>query len=219
MIALWDVPLIPRTGPGRGDAAGGGSGRRDRGHLRPGERSVGAGDRAARAAAPGRGPGDRAAGQPGRGRAVREAGVAVLDVAGLSAPSVVEVCLGEWRPGAVAPLGMRFLAARTTAPQAADAARTLRCARPRRGSAADGGDASICPGRDHPGGRGRRGDAVRDPGRAARGRGGDRRAGSATPADARPGSPVGGPGRWRCRCCPPSRTAGWRPPWPPCWWC
>jgi Trk K+ transport system NAD-binding subunit len=32
---------------------------------------------------------------PAVGRAVKEAGVAVLDVAGLSAPSVVEVCLGE----------------------------------------------------------------------------------------------------------------------------
>ena len=32
---------------------------------------------------------------PAVGRAVKEVGVAVLDVAGLSAPSVVEVCLGE----------------------------------------------------------------------------------------------------------------------------
>ena len=32
---------------------------------------------------------------PAVGRAIKEAGVAVLDVAGLSAPSVVEVCLGE----------------------------------------------------------------------------------------------------------------------------
>ncbi|HEY2579055.1 MAG TPA: NAD-binding protein, partial [Streptosporangiaceae bacterium] len=54
---------------------------------------------------------------PAVGRAVREVGVAVLDVAGLSAPSVVEVCVGEGVQEM--PLsGMRFLAARATAPRA-----------------------------------------------------------------------------------------------------
>jgi len=55
---------------------------------------------------------------PAVGRAVREAGAAVLDVAGLSAPSVVEVCLGEGVQE-LSLSGMRFLAARTTAPAAA----------------------------------------------------------------------------------------------------
>ena len=55
---------------------------------------------------------------PAVGRAVRQAGVAVLDVAGLSAPSVVEVCAGDGVQEM--PLsGMRFLAARTTAPRTA----------------------------------------------------------------------------------------------------
>ena len=52
---------------------------------------------------------------PAVGRAVREAGVRVLDVAGLSAPSVVEVCLDEGVQE-MSLSGMRFLAARTTAP-------------------------------------------------------------------------------------------------------
>ena len=55
---------------------------------------------------------------PAVGRAVKEAGVAVLDVAGLSAPSVVEVCLGEGVQE-MSLSGMRFLAARTAAPSAA----------------------------------------------------------------------------------------------------
>jgi len=89
---------------------------------------------------------------PAVGRAVREAGVAVLDVAGLSAPSVVEVCLGEGVQE-MSLSGMRFLAARTTAPSAA----TLR---ELYGSLAPvavvpvGGDVLVCPGRDTPVGAG-----------------------------------------------------------------
>ncbi|MGH3211505.1 MAG: NAD-binding protein, partial [Trebonia sp.] len=48
---------------------------------------------------------------PAVGRAVKQAGVAVLDVAGLSAPSVVEVCLDEGVQE-MSLSGMRFLAAR-----------------------------------------------------------------------------------------------------------
>jgi Trk K+ transport system NAD-binding subunit len=55
---------------------------------------------------------------PAVGRAVKEAGVAVLDVAGLSAPSVVEACLREGAQEMTLS-GERFLAVRTTAPRAA----------------------------------------------------------------------------------------------------
>jgi hypothetical protein len=55
---------------------------------------------------------------PAVGRAVKEAGVAVLDVAGLSAPSVVEACLREGVQEMTLS-GERFLAVRTTAPRAA----------------------------------------------------------------------------------------------------
>jgi Trk K+ transport system NAD-binding subunit len=83
---------------------------------------------------------------PAVGRAIREAGVAVLDVAGLSAPSVVEVCLGKGIQEMTLS-GMRFLAARTAAPSTA----TLR---ELYGSLAPvavvppGGDVVVCPGRD-----------------------------------------------------------------------
>jgi Trk K+ transport system NAD-binding subunit len=83
---------------------------------------------------------------PAVGRAIKEVGVAVLDVAGLSAPSVVEACLREGVQE-LSLSGMRFLAARTIAPRSA----TLRdlygalapvAVLPRTG------DVHICPGRD-----------------------------------------------------------------------
>ncbi len=89
---------------------------------------------------------------PAVGRAVKEAGVAVLDVAGLSAPSVVEVCLGEGVQE-MSLSGMRFLAARTAAPSDGDAARAVRGARPGRGGAARRRRAGL----PRPGHRGRRG--------------------------------------------------------------
>jgi len=57
-------------------------------------------------------------GNPAVGRALSQVGVSVLDVAGLSAPSVVEACL---QSGAqeIRLSGERFTAARTTAPRAA----------------------------------------------------------------------------------------------------
>ena len=83
---------------------------------------------------------------PAVGRAVREAGVAVLDVAGLSAPSVVEVCLGEGVQE-MKLSGMRFLAARTAAPHAATL-RELYGALAPVAVVPPTGDVLVCPGRD-----------------------------------------------------------------------
>jgi Trk K+ transport system NAD-binding subunit len=83
---------------------------------------------------------------PAVGRAVKEAGVAVLDVAGLSAPSVVEVCLGEGVQE-LSLSGMRFLAARTTAPSAATL-RELYGALAPVAVVPPAGDVLVCPGRD-----------------------------------------------------------------------
>jgi len=83
---------------------------------------------------------------PAVGRAVRAAGVAVLDVAGLSAPSVVEVCAGDGVQEM--PLsGMRFLAARTTPPRTATL-RELYGALAPVAVVPPTGDVVICPGRD-----------------------------------------------------------------------
>jgi Trk K+ transport system NAD-binding subunit len=83
---------------------------------------------------------------PAVGRAVKAAGVAVLDVAGLSAPSVVEVCLGDGVQE-MSLSGMRFLAARTTAPSAATL-RELYGALAPVAVVPPAGDVLVCPGRD-----------------------------------------------------------------------
>jgi Trk K+ transport system NAD-binding subunit len=83
---------------------------------------------------------------PAVGRAVKQAGVAVLDVAGLSAPSVVEVCLGEGVQELTLS-GMRFLAARTAAPSAATL-RELYGALAPVAVVPPAGDVLVCPGRD-----------------------------------------------------------------------
>jgi Trk K+ transport system NAD-binding subunit len=83
---------------------------------------------------------------PAVGRAVRQAGVAVLDVAGLSAPSVVEVCLGDGVQE-MSLSGMRFLAARTVAPSAATL-RELYGALAPVAVVPPTGDVLVCPGRD-----------------------------------------------------------------------
>jgi Trk K+ transport system NAD-binding subunit len=83
---------------------------------------------------------------PAVGRAVKEAGVAVLDVAGLSAPSVVEVCLGDGVQE-LSLSGMRFLAARTAAPSAATL-RELYGALAPVAVVPRAGDVLVCPGRD-----------------------------------------------------------------------
>jgi Trk K+ transport system NAD-binding subunit len=85
---------------------------------------------------------------PAVGRAVREAGAAVLDVAGLSAPSVVEVCLGEGVQE-MSLSGMRFLAARTTAPSAATLRELYGALAPVAVVPPDG-HVLVCPGRDTP---------------------------------------------------------------------
>jgi len=85
---------------------------------------------------------------PAVGRAVREVGVAVLDVAGLSAPSVVEACLGEGVQELTLS-GMRFLAARTTVPRAATL-RELYGALAPIAVVPAGGEMRLCPGRDTP---------------------------------------------------------------------
>jgi Trk K+ transport system NAD-binding subunit len=83
---------------------------------------------------------------PAVGRAIRQSGVAVLDVAGLSAPSVVEVCTGDGVQEM--PLsGMRFLAARTTAPRTATL-RALYGALAPVAVVPPAGDVLVCPGRD-----------------------------------------------------------------------
>ena len=103
---------------------------------------------------------------PAVGRAVKEAGVAVLDVAGLSAPSVVEVCLGEGVQE-MSLSGMRFLAARAVAPSAATLRELYGALAPVAVVPTGRRRARLSrPG--HRGQRGRRGDAHRDSRRARR---------------------------------------------------
>jgi len=86
---------------------------------------------------------------PAVGRALTQIAVAVLDVAGLSAPSIAEACLG---PGAqeLWLSGERFAITRTCAP-AAGTLRTLYGAlAPVSVAPAGGRDVEVCPGRDHP---------------------------------------------------------------------
>jgi Trk K+ transport system NAD-binding subunit len=84
---------------------------------------------------------------PAVGRAVKQVGVAVFDVAGLSAPSVVEACL---RAGVQEMTldGERFLAARTTAARSASLRELYGDLAPVAVVPADGGGVTVCPGRD-----------------------------------------------------------------------
>ncbi len=86
-------------------------------------------------------------GNPAVGRALTQVGVMVLDVAGLSAPSVVEACL---RSGAqeISLSGERFIAARTKAPNAASLRELYGALAPVAVVPADGADVVLCPGRD-----------------------------------------------------------------------
>ena len=85
---------------------------------------------------------------PAVGRAMADLGIAVLDVAGLSAPSVVEACLRS-RTHEVELAGEQFVAVTVTAPRKA----TLRSLYGDLAPVAvipDGGtDVVVCPGRDH----------------------------------------------------------------------
>jgi len=86
-------------------------------------------------------------GNPAVGRALAQVGVAVLDVAGLSAPSVVEACL---RSGAqeMRLSGERFIAAWTPVPRAASLRELYGALAPIAVVPASGGDVVVCPGRD-----------------------------------------------------------------------
>ncbi|MGD0557939.1 MAG: NAD-binding protein [Streptosporangiaceae bacterium] len=84
---------------------------------------------------------------PAVGRAVSGIGAAVLDVGGLSAPSVTEACL---RTGVqeITLSGERFAAVRTSAPRAGTLRELYDALAPVAVSPADGGDVVVCPGRD-----------------------------------------------------------------------
>jgi Trk K+ transport system NAD-binding subunit len=86
-------------------------------------------------------------GNPAVGRALAQVGVAVLDVAGLSAPSVVEACL---RSGAqeITLSGERFTAAWTSVPRPASLRELYGALAPIAVVPASGGDVVVCPGRD-----------------------------------------------------------------------
>jgi Trk K+ transport system NAD-binding subunit len=86
-------------------------------------------------------------GNPAVGRALAQVGVAVLDVAGLSAPSVVEACL---RSGAqeIRLSGERFTAAWTSVSRAASLRELYGALAPIAVVPASGGDVVVCPGRD-----------------------------------------------------------------------
>jgi Trk K+ transport system NAD-binding subunit len=83
---------------------------------------------------------------PAVGRAVKEVGVAVLDVAGLSAPSVVEACLREGVQRMTLS-GEQFLAVRTTAPRTATLRELYGDLAPVAVVPPEG-DVLVCPGRD-----------------------------------------------------------------------
>jgi Trk K+ transport system NAD-binding subunit len=87
-------------------------------------------------------------GNPAVGRALAQIDVAVLDVAGLSAPAIAEACL---QSGAqeIALDGERFLAARTTAPRTASLRELYGALAPIAVLPAGGEDVVTCPGRDH----------------------------------------------------------------------
>ncbi len=86
-------------------------------------------------------------GNPAVGRALSQVGVAVLDVAGLSAPSVVEACLQSSAQD-IRLSGERFIAAWTAAPKAASLRELYGELAPIAVVPAAGGDVVVCPGRD-----------------------------------------------------------------------
>jgi Trk K+ transport system NAD-binding subunit len=86
-------------------------------------------------------------GNPAVGRALAQVGVQVLDVAGLSAPSVVEACL---RTGAqeISLSGERFTITRTVAPKGGSLRELYGALAPIAVAPGAGGDVTVCPGRD-----------------------------------------------------------------------
>jgi Trk K+ transport system NAD-binding subunit len=85
---------------------------------------------------------------PAVGRALAQLEIAVLDVAGLSAPAIEEACLQSGTQD-IALDRERFLAARTTAPRTASLRDLYGALAPVAVLPAAGGDVVICPGRDH----------------------------------------------------------------------
>jgi len=86
-------------------------------------------------------------GNPAVGRALAQVGVEVLDVAGLSAPSVVEACLRSSAQEIILS-GERFTAAWTSVSRAASLRELYGALAPIAVVPASGGDVVICPGRD-----------------------------------------------------------------------
>ena len=84
---------------------------------------------------------------PAVGRALTQVGVAVLDVAGLSAPSVVEACLGG-DSQELSLSGEPYIAIRTTATRSGTLRELFGALPPIAVIPAAGGDVVICPGRD-----------------------------------------------------------------------
>lgn len=122
---------------------------------------------------------------PAVGRALSAMQVSVLDVAGLSAPSVVEACL---RTGTheLDLDGRPFVAARVIADDSGTLRSRYGSLAPLAVTPADGGEVVICPGRDHPIHAGDEVTLLGTPEELAAARVVD---GEETPADA-------GPGRW-----------------------
>jgi Trk K+ transport system NAD-binding subunit len=84
---------------------------------------------------------------PAVGRALSQIEISVLDTAGLAAPSIAEACLGTGQDIRLS--GERFAAVRTTAPSAGSLRELYGDLAPVAVLPLVGGDAEICPGRDH----------------------------------------------------------------------
>jgi len=84
---------------------------------------------------------------PAVGRALSQIQVSVLDTAGLAAPSIAEACLGTGQDVWLS--GDRFAAVRAAAPRAGSLRELYGDLAPVAVLPAAGGNAEICPGRDH----------------------------------------------------------------------
>jgi Trk K+ transport system NAD-binding subunit len=91
-------------------------------------------------------------GNPAVGRALSGVAISVLDVAGLSAPSIVEACLRSAQEIRLA--DERFFAVRAVAPRAASLRELYGALAPIAVLPAAGGDVVVCPGRDQRVGQG-----------------------------------------------------------------
>ena len=144
-------------------------------------------------------------GNPAVGRALAAAGVIVLDVAALSAPSMVEASLRSDRQEFILS-GEPFEAMRTVAPRAASLRELYGALAPVAVVPADGAEVAVCPGRDFTVAAG---DDVTLFGTPEELRAVDSESGAGQPARPprwRPGRPSG-PDAWCCLCCTPG-TAG-----------